>query len=392
MKSFYLFILCTLFSTYIHSNDLITLEQLINLKQKKESLFKESKAYGELIRKAERELNQTIPSITDKEITAKTQNKQDYISIGRYWWPDSTKIDGLPYIRKDGKPNPELKNLDRQKIDRLTKGVNNLAYAYYFTDNEKYAHKAMEYLRLWFLNKNTRMNPHLQYAQVIRGYNNDNGRSEGIIDTYSFVNMIQSIKILEESSAMKPKEYNELKEWFSDFLNWLLTSDLGKLCSRAKNNHAVAYDVQVVAYALFVGREDLAKEVIAQFPEKRLHKQINPDGSQPYELERTLAMHYSIFNLNHILDFCSLAREVNTDIYSKEKSISKATSYLINYLGKEKSDFPYQQINNWNECQERLCWLMKRTMLFKPKKRHNQLLNKYCKTTDTDIRWLLYTP
>ena len=32
-------------------------------------------------------------------------------SVGPYWWPDPSKPDGLPYIRKDGHKNP-----DRGKI------------------------------------------------------------------------------------------------------------------------------------------------------------------------------------------------------------------------------------------------------------------------------------
>ena len=30
------------------------------------------------------------------------------MTLSPYWWPDSTKTDGLPYIRKDGERNPEV--------------------------------------------------------------------------------------------------------------------------------------------------------------------------------------------------------------------------------------------------------------------------------------------
>ncbi len=391
MKPIYLFILCILLPTLTLSNGLITLEQLHKVKLLKGNQLEKHQAYQELIRKANQELNRTIPSIKDKEITAKSNNKQDYISIGRYWWPDTTQLDGLPYIRKDGVPNPEIKKLDRYKLDRLTHAVSCLTYAYHFTNDEKYARKAMEHIRMWFIDKNTRMNPHLNFAQVIRGHNKDNGRSEGIIDTYGFINMVQCFELLSESSAMSKREYQELKKWFSDFLNWLLTSELGKQCAQAKNNHAVAYDVQVVAYALFTENENIAKEVIANFPKKRLHKQINSDGSQPYELDRTLAMHYSIFNLNHILDFCTLAQKIDIDLYSKEESIEKAIAYLSQFIGKEKQDFPYKQINGWDESQSALCWLIQRSTLFQLNNQYNGLFKTYCKTPDSDIKWLIYT-
>lgn len=44
--------------------------------------------------------------------------------------------------------------------------LSNLTYAYYFTEDDVYADKATAMLQTWFLNPDTRMNPHLQYAQV----------------------------------------------------------------------------------------------------------------------------------------------------------------------------------------------------------------------------------
>src|SRR5262245_25525734 len=31
----------------------------------------------------------------------------DFYSNGDYWWPDPTKTNGLPYIRRDGQSNPD---------------------------------------------------------------------------------------------------------------------------------------------------------------------------------------------------------------------------------------------------------------------------------------------
>lgn len=394
MKIFYLFLIASLFTPNAYAKYFASLEQLSQAKQQIGQIIHGKEAYDELVRLADKQILQSIPSIRDKDVTAKSRNKQDYISIGRYWWPDSTKKEGLPYIRKDGQPNPEMDKLDRLKLESLTDGVNCLAYAYYFTDDEKYAHKALEYLRLWFIDKNTRMNPNLNYAQVIRGHNHDMGRSEGIIDTYGFVNMIQSIKILSQSSAMSKEDYKALTEWFSDFLDWLLTSKLGQQCRQAKNNHSIAYDVQVVAYALFVNKKDIAKDFIARFPNERVAKQIKPDGSQPFELARTLALHYSIFNLNHILDLCTLAKTLNIDLYhatsSCGTSIDKAIEYVAYYLGKSEKEFPFQQLKDWFFCQEKLCWLIKRSTFFQKKPRYDWLFNTYCKTKSTDIKWLLY--
>src|SRR5262245_17435085 len=42
-------------------------------------------------------------SVTQKSaLLPPTNDKHDYFSLSPYWWPDPSKPDGLPYIRRDG--------------------------------------------------------------------------------------------------------------------------------------------------------------------------------------------------------------------------------------------------------------------------------------------------
>jgi len=351
-------------------------------------------AHKALIRNADKEMNTVLVPVTEKTIIAPTGDNHDYVSMGPYWWPDESKPDGLPYIRKDGQRNPEIQKLDRYKIDGLAKNVRALSYAYFFTGEEKYAQKAVESLKIWFLNEKTRMNPNLNFGQMIPGRNGGKGRAEGIIDTYTFVELVDCMKILSKSRAMKAKDYEGLKKWFSDYLDWLLESEIGKDERSAKNNHGLAYDVQVTAYALFAERNDIALDFINSFAENRLFKQIEPDGSQPLELARTIALHYSIFNIEHAMDMCDLAKAYNIDLFNSEsedgRSISKSIDYIRVYLGKPQSDFPYKQIKEWDQNQDKLCWMLRRSTFFKPNPEFDKLFDRYCKTRDIDRKWLLY--
>ena len=45
-------------------------------------------------------------SVMDKQIAPPSGDKHDYMSRATYWWPDPSKPDGLPYIRRDGQTNP----------------------------------------------------------------------------------------------------------------------------------------------------------------------------------------------------------------------------------------------------------------------------------------------
>ena len=122
-------------------------------------------------------------SVMQKEKLPVSGDRHDYLSQARYFWPDPTKPDGLPYINRDGLSNPELEKLDRNRLGQTAERVTTLSLVWYFSGEEKYAQKATELIRVWFLNKDTKMNPHLRYAQVVPGQNNNEGRSYGLIDT-----------------------------------------------------------------------------------------------------------------------------------------------------------------------------------------------------------------
>jgi hypothetical protein len=285
--------------------------------------------------------------------------KHDYMSQARYFWPDPTKPDGLPYIQRDGESNPELEDLDRVRLGSFAERVTALSLAWYFSGDERYAQKATELIRVWFFNKATRMNPNLNYAQVVPGRFNDKGRCYGVIDTYSFVEMLDAVQLLEHSKAFTSNDSKKLKDWFSRLLDWILTSEQGRQEADQKNNHAVAYDAQVIAFAMYVGKRDIAERCIREFPEKRIFTQIEPDGSQPQELRRTLAFGYAQFNLHHIIDIFLMAQKIGLSIDNATspdgRSFYKAVDYLTPYLGKDLSHWPYEQISDWEGKQQELC-------------------------------------
>ncbi len=176
------------------------------------------------------------------------------------------------------------------------------------------------------------------------------------------------------------------------YVSWLQTSTVAAEEQQAKNNHGTAFDVQLTRYALFIGDHELAKKIINQFAENRLFTQIEPDGSQPLELERTTALGYSTFNLTHFLDMAQMAKSLNIDLLHQEskdgRSILKAIEFLVPYVNQPQAAFPYQQIKEWKVVQEKLCWQLYRVdkMLEKPlyKKYYKNRL-KTAKANDTSI-------
>ena len=108
-------------------------------------------------------------SITQFRAPLSEGGPNDFYSNGDYWWPDPTKTNGLPYVQRDGESNPNNFNQHRRAIAHLRDGVAALGAAYQITGEDRYAAKAAELLRVFFLAPKTRMNPHLKYAQAIPG-------------------------------------------------------------------------------------------------------------------------------------------------------------------------------------------------------------------------------
>ena len=353
-------------------------------------------SYQKLAERADALLDVEPLSVMMKISAPASGDKHDYMSLARYFWPDPSKPDGLPYITRDGQSNPELNNYDRNRLGETAERVKTLALTWYFSGDEKYAQKATELIRVWFLDKSTRMNPNLEYAQVAKGHDNNKGRSYGVLDTYSFVEMLDAVALLESSEAFTSKDSKQLKAWFRKLLDWMLTSPQGVGESNAKNNHGTAYDAQVIAFALYTEQVDVAKRILENVPQKRIFTQIEPDGRQPQELRRTLAFGYSQYNLTHLIDIFLMGKKigVNIDKVTSEdgRCFYKAMDFLAQYVGKDRKEWPYQQISEWDYKQQEFCKDLYRTGAFLDTTRNDyrQLYNDYRIYRPDDLFNLLY--
>ena len=367
-----LLVILVTFLTSLIGVDAQSIWDMIHLANVKKALDKPvyATAFEQLLDEANLMMTREPVSVMMKEQTPVSGDKHDYMSLSRYYWPDTTKADGLPYIVRDGLSNPELEKYDRNKLSAMATAVTTLSLAWYFSGKEEYARRAVEWLKVWFLNKETLMNPNLNYAQIAPGKYEGRGRCYGVIDSYSFVEMLEGVQLLQSSPSFSRKDQKALRAWFSKFLTWMLTSKQGIEEGQQKNNHSVAYDCQVISYALYVGDKSLAEKLIREFPSKRIYKQIMPDGSQPLELRRTLAFGYSQYNLSHMIDIIQIGRKmgINLDdsIASNGSNFYRGIDFLLSYVGCQVEKWPYQQIKEWDYKQNEFCKDLYRTWLLRP--------------------------
>lgn len=281
-------------------------------------------------------------SITSFKAPASPAGPHDYYSNGDYWWPDPSKPDGLPYIQKDGQTNPSNFSEHRMALRRLRDAVAALGAAYRITGKDKYAAKAAALLKVFFLDPSTRMNPNLQHAQTVPGAFPD-GRGIGIIDTLHLIEIPVAVAAMQKSPAFPTETMNGLKQWFQDYLDWMITSKNGKDEAVAKNNHSVAFWLQAAVFAAFTGDQPRLDECRREFKEVFLPKQMAPDGSFPLELKRTKPYAYSIFQLDNMTTLCRVLSTPSENLWTFElpdgRGIRKAVAYLEPYLA-DKSNWP----------------------------------------------------
>jgi Alginate lyase len=258
----------------------------------------------------------------------------DFYSNGDYWWPNPKKPNGLPYIKKDGETNPENFGKHRLALKALRDGVAALAAAYKLTGDERYVTKATELLKVFFLDAKTRMNPDLQYAQAIPGVSP--GRGIGIIDALHLIEIPLAVKTLENSKSFPKESGSELRLWFGKLANWMVDSKNGKEEAAAKNNHAVAFYLQLAVYADFVNDAEKLKECRRQYKEIFIGKQMASDGGFPLELSRTKPYGYSIFQLDNMATLCQVLSTKEDNLWdfktSDNRGISLGLVFLYPYL------------------------------------------------------------
>jgi hypothetical protein len=306
------------------------------------------KAYEKLLAEADQALQQRPVSVMEKTVAPPSGDKHDFASFARYWWPNPNTKDGLPYVRRDGYVNPEGSKevYDRRRLSTMIDSTSTLALAYYFSGEEKYAAHAAKFLRTWFLDPATRMNPNLKFAQAIPGI--CEGRGIGLIGTASLGCVIDSMALIEKSPAFTEADRAGMKKWFADYLDWLLTSEHGKQEIEEQNNHGSWFDVQLVNYALYVGNTKLAKETAEKAKAKRIAAFIEPDGRQPAELARTQSFGYSVFDLSALFTLARLVEHVDVDLWNytteDKRCLRVALDYLAPYTDPAKK-WPHEQIH-----------------------------------------------
>lgn len=295
-----------------------------------------------IINAAESHLNEDNMHITDIICPLSDGDAHDFYSNGDYWWPNSDTADGLPYIRRDGQSNPNAFTAHRKILQQMKTAAADLAAGYKISGNEKYAAKACSILYEFFIDKKTKMNESLCFAQAIPGI--CSGRGIGIIDTLHLIDIPYAVEALKASPSMSRELYTGIKKWFADYFLWMHTHEYGLTEMNEFNNHGVCWFAQAAVFARFTDNFSWLEKCRRHFKEVLIPNQMADDGSFPAELARTKPYSYSIFVVDNMCTICHAASSANDNLWDFSlpdgRGIKKGIEFIYPFIA-DKNKWPY---------------------------------------------------
>jgi len=264
----------------------------------------------------------------------------DFYSQADYFWPDPKNPNG-PYINRDGQSNPANFNEHRKVMIALSVEMPALTAAWLLSGKRRYAQRACDHLKAWFVMPATRMNPNLMYAQAVTG--RSTGRNFGIIDTLHLVEVARAAGFLLDGLLDKQSS-DGVRAWYASYVDWLCQSERGQQERDTKNNHAICWAVQAAEFARLAKNEEVRKDVYRRYREILLPDQEAEDGSFPRELARTKPYSYSIFNFDVMAGLCQSLKGLEPDPTTFKlgdgRGLLKAAEFIYPYI-KDKSQWKW---------------------------------------------------
>jgi Alginate lyase len=309
-------------------------------------------------------------SITDAVSPNSTGTPNEYFSEGDYWWPDEQSLTGLPYIQRDGLTNPDNFYAHRKLLIKMSLQVAEQTLLYQKTRKQEYAKQAVKALQYWFLNPETRMEPHLKYAQAIPGV--CTGRGIGIIDTLHLAETALAIIRLKKLKALGVETENDLISWFSQYLSWLLTHKYGYEEKMQGNNHTSCWYLQVATFALLTNNQKVIEMCRNDYKHVLLQFQMSLNGSFSREIKRTKPYCYSIFNLETLTALCQILNLPEDNLFEYKTtdglSLRNGIEFIYPYL-LDKNSWPYgKDVAHWESWPNKQACLLFCALAYNEKK------------------------
>jgi len=205
--------------------------------------------HDRILAMADAAMGQPVQPITSIPAKRSPGTGNDYYSEPEDYFPadGADAASSALWARQANTVNPDAFAAHRELVYKLGHAVAALTAAFVITREGRYASRAAEHLRAWFVTPGTRMTPSLQFAQRIPGA--ASGRPEGVIETVPLAEVARSVRFLAASDTLDPTELTAIRKWFAEYATWMNDSRTGGLARDMKDQHGSSWLFQSAAYA-----------------------------------------------------------------------------------------------------------------------------------------------
>ena len=305
---------------------------------------------NELVHAATEALDRGPFSVMDKISTPPSGDKHDYFSAAPYFWPVTNERNETVFLHKDGHKHPSTEMYsvesglyDRSTLQRVFDDSSLTALAWYFTGSARFAKHGVELMEVFFLKAETKMNPHMKFAQY-----RSKVSSFGIIEMKDLYYYLDAVRLLQRSGEMTPSQILGFKDWLRAYSKWLQHSHQGLEEMTRTNNHGIYFDLQLAAIAAYLENRLLLAESLARSL-SRIPDHFTSEGVQSQELRRPLSKHYCTFNLMAWMNMAMLSKKFGSPILSNSNAHSGRIRRAIKLLLEQRKKWPYPYMGKFDE-------------------------------------------
>ncbi|KAI0320973.1 chondroitin AC/alginate lyase [Amylostereum chailletii] len=283
---------------------------------------------------------------TSKPFNAPSNDSHDYLSWAPYWHANCTGLGNIteltpeevwvtcPYVQIDGVFSDDVRVVNNTgAFSAMSDAVFYNVLAWAVDGDDTYASNAASYIKTWFLDPDTKMNPNLNYGQMIRGPNSTMGSHTGVLDLKCMAKVATGILALREggSSAWTSDLNSQMITWSNEYMAWLETSPIALQEGAAANNHGTFYYNQLASMKLISDDKEGAQNVTRTYFEQQYLDQINVNGEQPLEAARTRPYHYRAYNIVAMITNARIAEYAGWDAWNVTSSSGATIQTALDY-------------------------------------------------------------
>ena len=249
---------------------------------------------------------------------------------------DSVYIPG-----RDGVRNPEANTKNSEAASLLSRTCVDLALAWRFTGETRYADKALDLIHTWCINRNTYMFP---FGGVFDAWTPGLGFGGDIVAFIGFHDLFLAGYLLDDYPGWNLDAHAAVKRWVKAMID-PQRPPMFYQGREMYNNWDDARLMYLAKGALMLGDLDLLSQVFQRWTHT-LSLKMTEQGELHRETMRTRSMHYTLFALNSTVQIAEIARQHGVDLYGvtiNGRTLRTAVDYATHYL-LHLDEWPFEMI------------------------------------------------